>query len=152
MFGRPIKDHLPDVSEHGKEIDQHWKAMWNYKARSNQTKREYQRLNKDKLGRKYTDLQIAQYICIQDTEQTSSFAKSRWRTWGTIKDILPYNQYIITLEWTNTDIRRNRKFLKPANANPVVNSSTKSDVQTTSSRTTGTGDKGHGTDRATPPD
>merc|ERR1711947_28974 len=69
LFGRPIKDHLPNVNQHGKDIDQPWRAIWSYKGRSDQKKRRQEQQNKDKLGRKYTQLEIGQYVRIENIDR-----------------------------------------------------------------------------------
>ena len=61
----------------------------------------------------YTELEIGRYVCIENVEKTSSFVKTKWRTWGWIKEILSYEQYVLTVQGTNADIKRNRKHIRP---------------------------------------
>ena len=112
MFARPIKDHLPLMEQQGKDIDQHWKALWRYKEKSNAKHRQKNKEKMDKLGRRYTTLEVDQYVSIENVERTSSFAKTRWTTFGWIKEILPYEQYLIKLQTTGEEVKRNRKHIK----------------------------------------
>ena len=114
IFGRPIKDNLPLLKDYSKDIDQHWKALWKYKERTNTKRRQRQKEDSDKLGRRYTKLEIDQYVSIENIERTSSFAKSRFNTFGWIKEILPFEQYVITVQGTGENVRRNRKHIMSA--------------------------------------
>ena len=104
LFGRPIKDHLPDTP---RELRPEWRAIMG--AREQALAKRHLRNNSDQTRRELLPLATGDLVSIQN--QYGNKAK-KWGRTGRIVEALPNRQYQVVVDGSRHVTLRNRKFLR----------------------------------------
>ena len=107
VFGRPIRDHLPQIDE----IRREWKDISRIRERTfSKRNMENASLYNKFASKPKKQLYVGESVAVQD----NIHGKKRWQQTGVVVESKPdIRQYLVRVDGSNKVTRRNRRHLRP---------------------------------------